>query len=321
MPKFVMMPPQTEQKREWARRLADTLPPYMVAVPETDEDARREIVDADAAFGWVPPAALKLARKLRWLQNPDAGPFPGYYYKELIEHPVVICNPRGIYSDHISVHIMMFLLALSRGLPFYMGAQARGQWEKDAPRFPFVYLREATAIIVGIGGIGAETARLCSEFGITVIGVDPRIKDAPGVAEMATPDRLDEFLPRADFLITTVPHTPETEGMFNMRRFRLMKKTACFINIGRGKTTRLDELTDAVANGVIAGCGLDVFETEPLPAGHRLWTLPNVLITPHVAVRDGVHVEERRFQIMLENARRFAEGRPLVNVVEKDKWY
>jgi phosphoglycerate dehydrogenase-like enzyme len=316
-----MMPPQTDQKREWARRLADTLTGYTVVAPETDDDARREIADADAAFGWVPPEALKAARKLRWLQNPDAGPFYGYYYRELIEHPVVICNPRGIYSDHISVHIMMFLLALSRGLPFYMAAQSRGEWKKDAPRFPFIYLRESTAIVVGVGGIGAETARLCSEFGITVIGIDPRIEDAPGISGMATPERLDEFLPRADFLITTVPHTPETEGMFNMRRFRLMKKTAYFINIGRGKTTRLDELTEAIESGVIAGCGLDVFETEPLPAGHKLWSLPNVLITPHVAVRDGVHVEERRFQIILENAKRFAAGQPLVNVVDKTKWY
>jgi phosphoglycerate dehydrogenase-like enzyme len=202
-----------------------------------------------------------------------------------------------------------------------MQAQSRGEWQKDAAKYPYVYLREATAIVVGVGGIGAETARLCSEFGLTVIGVDPRIEGAPGVAEMTTPDRLDEFLPRTDFLITTVPHTPETEGMFNMRRFRLMKRTAYFINIGRGKTTKLDELTEAIEKGVIAGCGLDVFETEPLPAGHRLWKLPNVLITPHVAVRDGTHVEERRFQIILDNARRFAAGQPLVNMVDKQRWY
>jgi len=321
MPKFIMMPPQTGKRREWARRLSDSLADYSVAVPETDEEALEQIVDADCAFGWVPPAALAAARKLRWLQNPDAGPFAGYYYRELIEHPVVICNPRGIYSDHISAHIMTFLLALSRGLPYYMQAQARREWNKDAPAHKYVYLREATVIIVGVGGIGAETARLCAAFGMTVIGIDPRIESAPGIAEMLRPDRLDEVLPRADFLITTTPHTPETEGMFNMKRFRLMKPTAYFINIGRGKTTRLEDLTAAIEEGVIAGCGLDVFETEPLPADHRLWALPNVLITPHVAVRDGTHVEERRYQIILENARRFAAGKPLINVVEKQKWY
>jgi phosphoglycerate dehydrogenase-like enzyme len=111
-----MMPPLDEMKRDWAIRMTETLPEYRVVLPETDEDAKREIIDADAAYGWVPPDTLKVARKLRWLQNPDAGPFIGYYYEELVEHPVTICNPRGIYFDHISHHIMMFLLALARGL-------------------------------------------------------------------------------------------------------------------------------------------------------------------------------------------------------------
>jgi len=101
----------------------------------------------------------------------------------------------------------------------------------------------------------------------------------------------------------------------------LMKPTAYFINIGRGKTTKLDDLADAVEQGVIAGCGLDVFETEPLPKEHKLWGLPNVIITPHVAVRDGVHVEERRYQMILENARRFAAGEPLKNLVNKAAWF
>lgn len=321
MPKFVMLPPQTDQRREWARRLADTLPEYRVAAPETHEELLAEIVDADAAFGWVPPDALARAQELRWLQNPDAGPKPGYFYKELIEHPVIVANPRGIYSDHISRHIMMFLLALSRGLPYYFKAQMRREWKKDAPEYPYIYLREATALIHGVGGIGAETARLCSEFGMTVIGIDPRAGSAPGVSEMYKPHRMEEMLPRADFVITTTPHTPETEGIFNASAFRRMKKTAYFINIGRGKTTKIDDLADAIESKEIAGCGLDVYEEEPLPKDHKLWGLDNVLMTPHVAVRDGVHVEERRFQVIFENARRFLKGESLVNVVDKAAWH
>ena len=105
MPKFVMMPPLDEQRREWARRLADTLPEYEVVAPETDAAARWELAEADAAFGWIPPEALKKAHRLRWLQNPDAGPFAGYFYPDLIDHPVIVCNPRGIYFDHISHHV------------------------------------------------------------------------------------------------------------------------------------------------------------------------------------------------------------------------
>ena len=321
MPKFLMMPPQDDLKRWFATRLMEALPEYQVIVPESDEEAQREIVDADAAFGWIPPEALAVAEKLRWLQNPDAGPFEGYFYKELIEHPVVIANPRGIYYDHISHHILMFLLALSRGLPWYIGAQSRRVWDKDARKSPYIYLPDATALIAGVGGIGHETARLCSELGMAVIGVDPRPEyDLPNV-EMHSPDELDDLLPRADFVIATTPHTPETEGMWNRERFHLMKSTSYFINIGRGKTTRIDELADAIETGEIAGCGLDVYEIEPLPLDHKLWNLPNVLMTPHVAVKDAENIPERRFQIILENAKRFATGEPLINVVDKKRWH
>ena len=321
MPKFVFMPPQDDVRRRLAARLADTVPEYTVVSPETDEEALIEISDADAAYGWVPPDALDTARRLRWLQNPEAGPFFGYYYEKLVKHPVVITNPRGIYFDHISHHIMMFVLALSRGLPWYVDAQRDRHWNKDARRSPYIDLMEATALVNGVGGIGRETARLCRGFGMAVIGVEPRPEgDVPDV-EMHSPDELDELLPRADFVISTVPHTPQTEATFNSSRFRLMKSSAYFINVGRGKVCKIDDLAEAVESGEIAGCGLDVFEEEPLPASHKLWGLPNVLITPHVAVKNAQNIPERRFQIVLENARRFLAGKPLVNIVDKEVWY
>jgi len=321
MPKLVVMPPLDELKREFAERLPKDLPSYTVALPETEDDARRELGDADAAFGWVPPALLPFAGKLAWLQNPDAGPHAGYFYPAMIDHPVVICNPRGIYSDHISQHIMMFLLALARGLPYYADAQRQRQWNKDARPRPAVDLTEATALIVGVGGIGQETARLCKAFGMRVLGVDPRWELPAPEAEHYNPEDLDGLLPQADVVIATTPHTPETEGMWHAGRFRLMKNSAVFINIGRGRTTKLDDLTAAIQNGDIAGCGLDVYEVEPLPADHPLWTMPNVLLTPHVAVKDAENIPERRYQILLENARRFAAGEPLRNVVDKAAWY
>ena len=321
MPKFVFLPPQDDDRRMFAARLADTEAEWDVASPETDEEAMEAIRDADGVYGWVSPDALKVAEKLRWVQNPDAGPFYGYYYPELIEHPLTICNPRGIYFDHISHHILMFLLALSRGLPWYMDAQRRREWDKDARKSPYIDLAGAVALINGVGGIGHETARLCNELGMEVIGIEPRREfDLPYV-EFHTPDELDAVLPRADFVITTVPHTPETEFTFNAARFSLMKNTAYFINIGRGMVCKIDDLADAIENGVIAGAGLDVFEHEPMPSDHKLWGLPNVLMTPHVAVRDAGNIPERRFEIILDNARRFAAGEELTNVVDKSRWY
>src|SRR5207245_4829562 len=107
MLKLVMMPPQNDFQRQWAPRLQRSLPDYSVVVPETEAETRHELLDADAAYGWVPPDMLPAATKLRWLQNPQAGPAPGYYYPALIAHPVVVGNPRGIYFDHISHHILI----------------------------------------------------------------------------------------------------------------------------------------------------------------------------------------------------------------------
>ena len=320
MAKYVILPPLDDMRREFARRLADTVPELDVVAPETDEEAAEELKDADGAYGWVPPAALTSATKLKLLQNPDAGPFHGYYYKELSDHAVVISNPRGIYFDHISHHIMMFMLALSRGLPDWVNAQKESKWDTDARKHKYVNLPDSTVLINGVGGIGAETARLCSEFGARVIGIEPRSEiDSP--AELHDPEELDRLLPDADFVVTTVPHTPGTEFMWNADRFKLMKPSAYFINIGRGMTTKIDDLADAIESGEIAGAGLDVFEIEPLPSNHRLWQMDNVLITPHVAVSDAENIPERRFEIILENVKRMLDGREFINIVDKDKWY
>jgi phosphoglycerate dehydrogenase-like enzyme len=202
-----------------------------------------------------------------------------------------------------------------------MEAQRQRRWDKEARQSPYIDLAAATALVAGVGGIGHEAARLCAAFGMKVIGVDPRWEHEVPFVEKHPPEALDSLLPQADFVIVTMPHTPETEGLWNAQKFRLMKPSAYFINIGRGLTTRLDDLVEALENKVIAGCGLDVFEIEPLPAEHKLWTLPNVLLTPHIAVHEAENVPERQFQILLDNARRFEAGESLRNVVDKAVWY
>ncbi|MCY3621704.1 MAG: D-2-hydroxyacid dehydrogenase [Gammaproteobacteria bacterium] len=319
-PLFAMLPPVNDDMRSWAERLVKDVPGLDVAVLENDAAVRAVLADVDAAYGWVSPSMLPLAQNLRWLQNPFAGPFPGYYYRELVDHLVVVTNPRGIYSDHIAHHILMLMLALSRGLAYYMDAQRAGRWDPRARKHGYVNVAGSTVLINGVGGIGAETARLCAALGATVVGVDPRPEhDCP--AAIHAPSALDELLPTADFVVTTAPHTPETEFMWNADRFGRMKPTAYFINIGRGMTAKLDDLTTALAGGEIAGAGLDVFEIEPLPADHPLWRMENVLITPHVAVAEAADIPERRYALLAENARRFLAGEPLRNVVDKALWY
>ena len=318
---FFMLPPQSDKTREWGARLAAALPELKVVLAENHTHAAQVIAHADAAFGTIPPDLLNRAARLRWLQAPQAAPPAGYYYPELIAHPVAITNFREIYSDHIGAHVMAFVLAFARGLHRYIPQQLRHEWKKLPQDTGVIHLPEATALVVGVGGIGSEIARLAAAFGIRVIGVDERRRDAPpGVAELHRGDELDVLLPAADFVILTVPHTPETEGFMNRARFQEMKKTAFFINIGRGLTTRLDDLVEALRAGEIAGAALDVYEQEPLPADHPLWTMPGVLLTPHTAGY-GPYLDERRYEIVLDNCRRFLDGQPLRNLVDKSRWF
>ena len=321
MATLVMLPPQTATTRSWAARLASAVPELSVVVAEDAAEAAGVVPAAEAAFGTMPDALLREARRLRWLQAPQAAPPAGYYTPDLIAHPVVVTNFREIYNDHIGAHIMAFVLAFARGLHYYVPRQLAREWRPEPLDRGVVHLPDATALIVGVGGIGSETARLAASFGMHVMGVDARRTEAPpGVVKLDGPDALDALLPLADFVILTVPHTPATEGFMNRARFQRMKRTAFFINIGRGMTTRLDDLVAALRAGEIAGAGLDVFEQEPLPSSHPLWTTPNVLITPHTA-GFGPHLDERRFAILLDNARRFVAGQPLRNVVDKKSWF
>ena len=319
--KLVMLPQQTEITISWARRLAAALPRLEVVVAEDVARAQAEIDDADAAFGVLTPDLLVRAGRLRWLQAPQAAPPAGFYFPAMVVHPLVVTNFRGIFNDHIGAHIMAFVYAFARGLHAYIPQQLRREWAKPPEDHGVIDLHAATALIVGLGGIGEETARLLAAAGVRVIGSDARREVAPaGVAEMFRPDMLDQKLGEADFVIVTVPHTPATEAMFDRARFRRMRRGAFFINIGRGLTTRLDDLVAALQAGEIAGAGLDVYETEPLPAEHPLWTMPGVLMTPHMAGY-GPHLNERRYGILHDNAAALLAGGTLRNVVDKANWY
>ncbi|MET9552539.1 D-2-hydroxyacid dehydrogenase [Streptomyces sp. NPDC006645] len=318
---LVMLPPQAPATEEWAGRLTREVPGIRVLRPEEPREAARALAEADAAYGTLPPELLPHAGRLRWLQVPQAGPPPGFYYPALIEHPVVVTNMRDTYTDHVAAHTLALVLALARGLPRYVRDQQAVRWAPDWDPGSVVPLTESRALVVGVGAVGAEVGRLLAAFGTEVEGVDTR-RTGPveGFTRLHPADRLDARLPLADLVVLTVPHTPHTEGLMDTGRLALMKPGACLVNIGRGPTVRLDALVAALEAGRLRGAALDVFETEPLAADHPLWRRPDVLITPHVAGA-GPHADERRFAVFLANARRFMAGEPLVNVVDKAEWH
>jgi phosphoglycerate dehydrogenase-like enzyme len=318
---LVMLPPLDEFTQPWARAVAQAAPGLRVRVAEDRDAALRMLPDAVAAFGTLDAELLAKAKRLAWLQAPMAAPPAGYFFPELVEHPVAVTNFRGIYNDHVATHAVAMLLALARGLPRYLRQQARGEWIRHLADEDILHLPQSTVLVVGVGGIGAEIGRMVAAFGARVIGVDPRrTEPAQGIESIHPPQALDELLPLADAVILTLPHTPQSEGLIDARRLALMRPRGLLVNIGRGATVHLDALVEALRHERLGGVALDVFETEPLPADHPLWREPRALLTPHVAVV-GPHIPERRLAVLCDNARRFDSGRPLLNVVDKALWY
>jgi len=302
----------------WPEKLRQEISRMEIHLATTPEQAGAVIGSVDAAYGKVEPDLFAAASALKWIQSPQAGPDPSFYHQALVDSDVVVTNMRGIFSDHIGAHIMAYVLGFSRGLPIYHARQAERRWQPGAVT---TYLPEATALIVGVGAIGAEAARLCAAFGMRVIGVDPKVAEPPeGMTRLVEAGALAQVLPEADFVIVTAPETPATQGLFDANKFALMKDSAYFINIGRGATVVLDDLNTALRTDEIAGAALDVFQVEPLPADHALWDAPGMVITPHVATI-GPYLNDRRTEVFLDNCYRFAAGRALRNVVDKSVWF
>ena len=330
--KLVISPPVSEERLE--KIVAAAAPMQVLNAPDEDR-AAAEIADADALFGYLTPRLLRVAKKLRWAQAPTAS-MEKYLFPELIESNVTVTNMRGIFSDVIADHAFGFILCFAKNLHLYVRQQAQGVWHmvgRDPGELPgyggpgevhpsdcaAITLTDCTLAVIGLGGIGTETARRGLAFGMRVLGVDPRAARAPEGVTLFRPGRMHEVLQESDFVVIAAPHTPETYKLFNRERIRQMKKTAYLINIGRGVIIDLADLTAALQAGEIAGAGLDVFEIEPLPKEHPLWRMENVIITPHCAAASP-RVPERHLQTLLENLRRFVAGQSLLNVVDKRLW-
>lgn len=301
------------------------------------EEALREVVEADAFFGKITPELLAVAKRLRWVQSATAS-LEHYIFPELVAHPCTLTNMRGLFSDVIADHVFGFILCFARNLHTYIRQQTQRVWMPvggEEARTNFVsgpgvvstmdrahkHLADCTLGVVGVGQIGSEILRRGRSFGMRTLGVDVHPKPVSGVELEVWPlSRLDELLGASDFVVIAAPHTPETYKMFRRPQFARMRRDAHFINIGRGAIVDLADLTQSLQEGLIAGAALDVYEIEPLPADHVLWGLPNVILTPHVAGASP-RVPERHLATLLENLRRFEEGREFLTPVDKAHWF
>ena len=331
--KLLIFPPIDDARFQ---RICEIAPGLQVVRAASPADALREIADADAFYGKITPELLAAAGQIRWIQSPTAS-LEHYLFPELIAHPVTVTNMRGLFSDVIADHVMGYIIMFARNLHRYRDQQLRHEWSPvgdpqaktdfvsapgvvTAVDHAHIHLADTSLGIIGMGAIGREVARRASGFGMTIRGVDPQPDPLPGIVDEIWPaERIPELLRESRFVVIAAPHTPATEQLFDQTLLEQMRSDAYLINIGRGAIVNLQALTTCLQSGRLAGAALDVFETEPLPQDHPLWSLENAILTPHIAAASP-RVPERHLATLLENIHRFSTNQPLLNVVNKEIW-
>ncbi len=298
-----------------------TIAPHVDFVSTTThEEAVREIADADALFGhWVTPELVRRAKKLRWIQVGYVG-VEGIMFPELANSDIVLANARGTTGINIAEHVMALILAFSRTINLLVKRQMEKVWESRA-NLPVIEIAGETLGIIGLGSIGLQVAKRAYAFDMRLLAVDATQTERPDYVESLWKlDRLHDLLRQSDFVAICCPLTPETKGMMGAAEFRVMKPTAFLINIARGKIVDQAALVEALRAKEIAGAGLDATDPEPLPQDNPLWEMDNVIITPHHAGQSP-KAPGRVFDLFCENLKRFVVGEPLINVVDKTRWY
>jgi phosphoglycerate dehydrogenase-like enzyme len=291
-------------------------------VPVNKANVMQEIADADAFIGNISPAEVRGGKNLKWVQVMSAGVENVLFMSggsDLRDSNIVLTNNKIVQGPEIADHAMAMLLTLSRNLRKYIADDLQENWE--GRRFEGIELNGKTAVVIGVGGIGMQIATRAWAFGMNVIGVDPEDKPfSPFVKKVVKPDQLDEVLPQADVVFISTPHTEKSHKMMGAREFELLKPHSYFVAVSRGGIYDMGGLVKALDSKRLAGAGVDVTDPEPLPKGHALWKFNNVVITPHIAGRSD-RDNERMVGTIKENIKRFVDGRPLINVVDKQKGY
>lgn len=272
------------------------------------------VAAANIILGMPEPELINASENLELLQLNIAGA-DRYVKPGVLAPKTKLTNSTGAYSKAVAEHGAAMLFMLQKKLHLYRDAQGKHKWTDFGT---VTSITDATVVVVGLGDIGCHFATIVKALGARVIGVKRRASAKPDcVDELYTMEKLDEVLPRADVVFSVLPGTPATTHLYTAERFDLMKPTAIFINCGRGASVENSVLYDAVKNGKIASAAIDVSEVEPLPPDSPLWSLDNLVITPHVSGYYHLpYTFERIVDIAAENLGRFMRGEELMNIVD-----
>ena len=273
-----------------------------------------QIAQANYILGNVPAAKIKASEKLEFLQLNSAGA-DEYIKPGILAEKTVLANSTGAYSKAVAEHALALTLMLQKKLHLYRDAQLKNCWTDEGT---VVSIADSTVVIVGLGDIGCHYAKLVKSLGAYTIGVKRRASDKPDeVDELYTTEQLDEALKRADVVLSVLPGTKQTHHLYTREKFELMKNSAVFINCGRGSAIESSMLAEVLNDGLIAAAAVDVTEIEPLPAESELWSVRNLVITPHVS--GFYHLPEtfeRVVDIAAKNLSACVNGKEPMNIVD-----
>ncbi|HLV86708.1 MAG TPA: D-2-hydroxyacid dehydrogenase [Candidatus Sulfotelmatobacter sp.] len=309
----------------FGERLAMDFPELQVVQLDSYEGVEPHLRDAELIFTIsLKPEQFKIARSLKWIHAPTAAVHQ-FMFPELVEGKVVLTNSREVHGPVVAEHVMAMIFALAKKIPQAVIFQQKSKWGQEEIWYDGLHPREiagATLGLIGIGSIGSRVAQMASSLGMRVLAVREHVeKEKPeGVSEVFPPSELDTMLRQSDYVVLAAPLMPSTTGLINAQRLAAMKKEGCLINVGRGPQVEEASLAAALRSGRIAGAALDVFDREPLPSGSPLWSVPNLLITPHTA---GLTEKlwHRHYALFSGNLRRYLSKRPLQFIVDKRRGY
>ena len=312
---LVLIPVKDKHKLQLEETAPNGIFTYASPLTVTEKMA----AESHIIIGNVPPKLLRASEKLELLQLNSSGA-DAYIKEGLLAPGTMLASATGAYGKAVSEHMLAMLLSLQKKLHLYRDAQNRKEWADEGE---VVSITDSRILVLGLGDIGRSFAALTKALGAYVIGMKRRPGTAPScVHELLPTEELKQVLPTVDAVVSFLPNTPETKHLFDRTLLSLMKPSAILLNGGRGNSVDPDALYDALSSGALYAAGLDVTDPEPLPPGHRLWSLPNVYITPHVAGK--YHLPEtldRIVEIACSNLSSHLDGKPLKNLIDLTTGY
>ncbi len=290
---------------------------YVVTSADQQEVAKQlKDVNIIAGVPFVIPSITN-AKSLKWIHSFSAG-VEKVLTDEVVKSKIIVSNSSGIHATPIAEQVIGFMLIFTRRFYDTFRKQRIKLWEANQN---LTEIKGKTVLVVGLGHIGTEIGRLASCFGAHIMGIKHNLKNKPGfVSKVYSIEQLENVLPSADFVVLALPLTAETKHLFDMKKFKLMKKSGVIINIGRGGLIKENDLIAALDKKIIGGAALDVTEEEPLPKESRLWRMENVVITPHHSGWSEKYMD-RAIDIFCNNLKAYLTNKPLTNLVDKKRGY